>query len=41
MNTKDWVENMNVDDGWKEILQAINQLTEEELKHIGHLIKQK
>jgi len=28
-------------DLWKEILEAINQLSEEELKHVGRLIKAK
>jgi len=31
----------NSDDDWKEILNCINSLTEEDLKHLGRLIKTK
>jgi hypothetical protein len=34
-------EKNTADECWKEILEAINQLTEEELEHLGRLIKQR
>ena len=48
LETDEWLkehdrlgENSNTDTCWKEILESINMLSEEKLKHLGYLIKSK